>query len=135
MTKEQCTDIILRMSKEYNRPLKYDDFRGRKYGQVTISMIKEHWGTLNKMKKDLGLEINIESMIDKQLSKEEFDNTIKYICDFVHNENRDFITTREIDSHKEWCNTSTLRKMSKKYYNCKLQDLLFKCNVSLGNKE
>ena len=134
MSKEQCTEIILGMAKNYNRPLMYDDFRGRKYGQVTITMIKEHWGSLNKMKQDLGLEINIESMMDKQLSKEDFDNMIIDICNFVKSENRDFITTREIDSHKEWANTSTLRKMSEKYYECKLQDLLEKRNVSLGKQ-
>ena len=134
MSKEQCTEIILGMAKNYDRPLMYDDFRGRKYGQVTITMIKEHWGSLNKMKQDLGLEINIESMMDKQLSKEDFDNMIVDICNFVQNENRDFVTTREIDSHKEWANTSTLRRMSEKYYECKLQDLLVKYNVSLGKQ-
>ena len=112
----------------------YDDFRGHEYGQVTIIMIKEHWGSLNKMKQDLGLEINIESMMDKQLSKEDFDNMIIDICNFVQNENRNFITTREIDKHPEWSNADTLRRMAKKYYNCKLQDLLGKYGVSLGKQ-
>ena len=97
-------------------------------------MIRDTWGSLNKVKQHLGLEINIESMMDKQLSKEDFDNMIIDICNFVQNENRDFITTREIDSHKEWANTSTLRRMSEKYYECKLQDLLVKYNVSLGKQ-
>lgn len=134
MSKEQCTEIILDMAKNYDRPLMYDDFRGREYGQVTITMIKEHWGSLNKMKQDLGLEINIDSMIDKQLSKEDFDNMIIDICKFVHNENRNFITTREIDEHPEWSNADTLQRTTKKYYGCKLQDILSKHNVSLGKQ-
>ena len=134
MSKEQCTEIILDMVKKYDRPLMYDDFRGHEYGQVTITMIKEHWGSLNKMKQDLGLEINIDSMIDKQLSKEDFDNMIIDICKFVHNENRNFITTREIDEHSEWSNADTLQRTTKKYYGCKLQDILSKHNVSLGKQ-
>ena len=134
MSKEQCTEIILGMAKNYDRPLMYDDFRGHEYGQVTITMIKEHWGSLNKMKQDLGLEINIESMMDKQLSKEDFDNMIVDICNFVQNENRNFITTREIDKHPEWSNADTLQRMAKKYYKYKLQDLLGKYGVSLGKQ-
>lgn len=134
MTKEQCSKVILDMVKKYNRPLMYDDFRGHKYGQVTIQMIRDNWGSLNKMKQDLGLEINIESMIDKRLSKEEFDIMIDDICNYVHNENRDFITTREIDANNEWSSAETLRRMSNKYYQCKLQNLLEKHNVSLGQQ-
>lgn len=134
MSKEQCTKIILDMAKSYDRPLMYDDFRGHEYGQVTIQMIRDNWGSLNKMKQDLGLEINIESMIEKQLSKEDFDNMVIDICNFVNNENRDFITTREIDEHSKWSNADTLQRMAKKYYECKLQDLLSKYNVSLGNQ-
>ena len=68
MTKEECKDFILNMSKCYDRPLMYDDFRGSGYGKVTVGQINKYWGSLNKMKKDLGLEINIESMIDRQKS-------------------------------------------------------------------
>ncbi|MSS38930.1 hypothetical protein FYJ37_00830 [[Clostridium] scindens] len=134
MSKEQCTEVILDMVKNFNRPLMYDDFRGHKYGQVTIQMIRDHWGSLNKMKQALGLEINIESMMDKQLSKEEFDNMIVDICKFVHDEGRDFITTREIDENANWSNMCTLRRMADKYYNCKVQDLLEKHNITLGKQ-
>ena len=134
MTKEQCTEIILDMVKKYDRPLMYDDFRGHEYGQVTIQMIRDNWGSLNKMKQDLGLEIIQESMMDKHLSKDDFDNMIIDICNYVQNENRNFITTREIDKHPEWSNADTLRRMAKKYYKCKLQDLLGKYGVSLGKQ-
>lgn len=134
MPKEQCEEKIIEMARKYNRPLKYDDFRGHEYGQVTIQMIRNYWGSLNKMKQDLGLEINQESMIDKQLSKEDFNDTINQICEYVKYDNRNFITTREINKNKNWCNTGTLQKMSKKYYDCNLQDLLLKHNVTLGKQ-
>lgn len=135
MGKEQCTEIILGMAKNLKRPLTYDDFRGHEYGQVTIQMIRDHWGSLNKMKQALGLEINRESMIDRQLfSKEELDDMILDICNFVHNENRDFITTREINSNPNWISTDSLQRTSKKFYDCKLQDLLKKHNISLGKQ-
>lgn len=134
MSKEECKSIILKMAESLDRPLMYDDFRGHNYGQVTIQMIRNNWGSLNEMKKDLGLEINIESMIAKQLSKEEFDDMILDICEFVKNEDRNFITTREIDSHKEWANTETLRRMSKKYYNCSFQGIIQNNNITLGKQ-
>lgn len=134
MSKEQCTDVILDMVKKFDRPLMYDDFRGHEYGQVTIQMIRDHWGSLNKMKQALGLEINIESMIDKQLTKEEFDSMIIDICKFVHDENRDFITTREIDDNQNWATSGTLQRMAKKYYNSKIQDLFAQYDVSLGKQ-
>ena len=115
MTKEECKDIILNMSKCYDRPLMYDDFRGSGYGKVTVGQINKYWGSLNKMKKDLGLEINIESMIDRQISsKEELDNMILDICNFVKSENRNFITTREINERPEWVNITSLHKSCKK---------------------
>lgn len=84
MSKEECKQIILDMAEKYNRPLIYDDFRGHKYGQVTIQMIRYNWGSLNKMKHELGLEINKDSMLDKQLSKNDFDNVILDISNYVH---------------------------------------------------
>lgn len=135
MSKEQCTEIILDMVKKFDRPLMYDDFRGHEYGQVTIQMIRDHWGSLNKMKQALGLEINQESMTDRQLSsKEELDSMVSDICNFVHKENRNFITTREINANPNWISADSLQRTAKKFCDCKLQDLLEKYNVSLGRQ-
>lgn len=134
MSKEQCSEIILNMAKQYTRPLMYDDFRGHQYGQVNIQMIKEHWGSLNKMKQDLGLEIIQESMIDKHLSKDDFDAMLLDIRRYVEDDNRDFITTEEIDSNKQWNNSQSLRRYSKDYYNMSLTDILLKNNVRLGKQ-
>lgn len=134
MSKDQCSEIILNMAKKYNRPLMYDDFRGHEYGQVTIQMIRDHWGSLNKMKQDLGLEINIDSMIDRQLSKADFDKIISCICDYVYNDNRNFITTREISNNPDLPECDTLRRTANKFYNCKLQDIFEKHGISLGKQ-
>ena len=134
MLKEQCSEIILNMAKQYDRPLMYDDFRGHKYGQVTIQMIKEHWGSLNRMKQDLGLEIVQESMMDKHLSKEDFDTMLLDIRKYVEDDNRDFITTEEIDLNNQWNNSQSLRRYAKDYYNMSLTDILLKNNVRLGKQ-
>lgn len=134
ISKEQCSEIILNMAKQYNRPLMYDDFRGHQYRQVNIQMIKKYWGSLNKMKQDLGLEIIQESMIDKHLSKDDFDAMLLDIRKYVQNDNRDFITTEEIDSNKQWNNSQSLRRYAKDYYNMSLTDILLKNNVRLGKQ-
>ncbi len=135
LTKERATELIYKMQKQIGRPLMYDDFRGRACYRVPIEYIRKTWGSINKMKQALGLEINQESMMDRQLSsKDELDDIIINICNFVHNENRDFITTREINKNSDWISTGSLQKNAKKFYNCKLQDLLGKYNVSLGKQ-
>lgn len=134
LTKERAVELIYKMQAKLNRPLKYDDFRGYGCYRVPIEYIRKTWGTLNKMKEELGLEINQESMMDKQLTKESFDNMINDICQFVSDEGRNFITTREIDEHNEWSNADTLRRMAKKYYQSNLQDLLTQKGLSLGKQ-
>lgn len=133
-SKEKVVNLIYKLQEELGKPLMYDDFRGNGCYHVPIEIIREYWGTINKMKEELGLEINQESMIDKQLTKESFDNMIDDIYQFVSGEGRNFITTREIDAHAEWSNADTLRRMAKKYYQSNLQDLLIRKGVSLGRQ-
>lgn len=71
MSKETATKIILEMAKKHDRPLMYDDFRGTSKDRVSISTINKYWGTMNKMKEELGLEIIQEDMISKSKTKEE----------------------------------------------------------------
>lgn len=96
LTKEQCIENILKMSKEFDRPLKYNDFRNKEYNKVTVDMVKRYWGSLNKMKEDLGLEIIQPQMI--KVTQESFDKTIQIIKDYLENEGRNFITRAEWDS-------------------------------------
>lgn len=134
LNKEQCIEIILKMSKEYNRPLMYDDFRGTGYGHVSIQMIRDYWGSVNKMKKALGLEIIQESMVDKQLSEEETIEQIKIICDYVKQEGRNFTTTREIDNLSTTVASDTLRRMVKKYFKMSLPEYFKLHEIDMGKE-
>lgn len=132
ITKEKATEFIYRMQKEVARPLMYDDFRGSGCYHVTIDIVNKFWGSLNKMKLDLGLDINRESMIDKSLSKDEFDNMILDIINYVNKNDIDFVTTRFIDSHYQWVNTNTLRKYAEKYYNESLPNIFQRHHINMG---
>ena len=117
LSKERAIELIYKMQKQIGRPLKYDDFRGRGCYRVPIEYIRQTWGSINKMKEALGLEIIQESMIDKQLTKDSFDKMIIDIVTHVKNEGINFITNKEIDSNKQWNDSTCLRKYAKKYYN------------------
>lgn len=134
LTKQECVAQILQMTKEFNRPLMYDDFRTHEYRRVTINDIRKYWVSLNKMKKSLGLEIIQESMIDRVLNKEEFDNVIEEICEYLKQDNRNFILTREININKKWNNYWSLNKYAINYYEMSLCDLLNKRGISLGEQ-
>lgn len=67
--KETAIKYILEMSNALKRPLMYDDFKGNK-AKIKIGVINKIWGTMNKMKEELGLEIVQEDMISKQKSSE-----------------------------------------------------------------
>lgn len=134
LTKEECVDQILKTAKEFNRPLMYDDFRNYEYRKVTITDIRKHWGSLNKMKKSLGLEIVQESMLDRSLNKEELDNVLDEICEYVRKDSRNFITTREINSNKKWNNYWSLNKYAINYYKMSFCDLLNKRGINLGEQ-
>ena len=98
LLKKEVIDIILNMKKKLNRPLMYDDFRNPKEDEVGIKIIKNYWGTMNKMKEELGLEIIQEDMIIKNLNIEQAKEDIKRVCNLIYiNENRKMITTKDID--------------------------------------
>ena len=115
-SKELVIKTILKLREKLDRPLYYNDFRGRSLYHVGIETIRKYWGTVNNMKKELGLEIIQEDMTGKQLSKEMFDKVINDIVEYVNNSNKDFITTTEIDNLDFTPNTNSLNKYAKKYY-------------------
>ena len=133
-SKEKVTKLIYKLQEELGRPLMYDDFRGNGCHHVSIEIIRTYWGTMNKMKEELGLEITQESMIEKRLSMEEFKNMLLDIKDYVILDGRNFITTKEINSNDKWLNSSTLRKYAKEYYNKSLSDIFEDYDVSLGKQ-
>ena len=133
-SKEKMIKLIYKLQDEIGRPLMYDDFRGRGCYHPPIQIIREYWGTINNMKKELGLEIIQESMNDRHLSKEDFDAMLRDIRKYVEDDNRDFITTEEIDLNNQWNNSQSLRRYAKDYYNMSLTDILLKNNVRLGKQ-
>ena len=133
-SKEKMIKLIYKLQEEIGRPLMYDDFRGRGCYHPPIQIIREYWGTINNMKNELGLEIVQESMMDKHLSKEDFDTMLLDIRKYVEDDNRDFITTEEIDLNNQWNNSQSLRRYAKDYYNMSLTDILLKNKVRLGKQ-
>lgn len=67
-SKEKMITLIYKLQEEIGRPLMYNDFRGHGCYHPPIQIIREYWGTINNMKKELGLEIIQDSMIDRRLS-------------------------------------------------------------------
>lgn len=134
LTKDECIDIIFEMQSKLKRPLEYDDFRNPLHGEIGITTVKRYWGSVNRMKAELGLEIIQESMMDKQLSKDDFDNMINDIVNYLNEDNRDFITTREIDDNSSWASYGTLDRMSKKYYNTNLVSHLSTFSIRFGKQ-
>lgn len=125
LTKEDCIEIIKEMQSKLNRPLMYDDFRGSGKNHVGITQVKKYWGTVNKMKKELGLIVNQESMIDKNIStKEQFDNICKQYVDYLRKNNIQSITTKSMDECNGFINYCTFDKKSHEFYNIPITKLL-----------
>lgn len=95
-SKELAIKLIYEMQRKSDHPLMYDDFRGKQYGTVSITTVRKYWGSINKMKKALGLKINQESMIDKHLSIQEIQTIIYNVCNKVkEEEHRNIITIKD----------------------------------------
>lgn len=78
---EKAKKMILDKAKNYDRPLKLEDFNQKGCYDVSIQYIKQHWGSLNNMKRDLGLEINTEGTRNRPITKELFDKYIDIIIE------------------------------------------------------
>jgi hypothetical protein len=118
LSKEECIKIIYSMQNELNRPLMYDDFRGSSEGHIGITQIRKYWGTVNNMKNELGLYINQESMVDKEIkTKKDFDEICKNFYEYLCINNIKSVTTKSIDENKDFPNYITLNKKSKEFYN------------------
>lgn len=131
-SKENAISIILQMQKKLGRPLKYDDFRSPKKNEVGISTIKKYWGTVNKMKDSLGLQIIQESMMEKHLTQQRFDYIVEKIQKNLMIQNRDWLTTREIPSLAEGVRYTTLQKACKKYHQIEFSNYIKKFGLHFG---
>lgn len=95
MTKEEIIYIIYDMQKEIKRPLMYDDFRENNGEKVGINTVRKYWGTMNKMKEELGLKVIQEDMISKSKSNEELLNDLKNLIEKL----KRVPTTRELTKY------------------------------------
>lgn len=107
-TKEEVIEIIVNMQSKLSRPLMYDDFRNPNKNEVGITSIKKFWGSMNKMKKELGLKVIQESMIDKIRTFNELKEDITRLCNKIYTEeNRKIITYKDIDNDKSLLSSHT----------------------------
>lgn len=116
-SKNEVIEIILKMQSKLNRPLIGSDFKNPTCDTVGFNYVKKYFGTLNNMKKELGLEIVQESMYAKSPSKQDFIEECNKIKNLITSQGRTFTTTREIDDSKQCLSYACLDKTSKKYFN------------------
>lgn len=112
-TKEETIKAIYKLSSELNRPLVYTDFDA--LTNVSMGAVRKHFGTLNNMKKELGLELVRDGQNKTFYNPEEF----SLWCDsFVYTMTSDqlaSISTRRIDNDKFLPSMFTLDKYSKEF--------------------
>jgi len=134
-TKQEAIEIIYDMQKELKRPLMYDDFRNPNKNTVSITTIIKFWGSMNKMKEELGLEIIQENMLDKQLTLEDAKEHINKLCEFIFNkENRKIITYRDINRCDYTQNTGSYNKIFLKELGMKLREYIQSIGYDLAQE-
>ena len=132
-SKEKAAKLILRKSKELGRPLMYDDFRNRGCYDVPIIFINENWGTINGMKKELGLDIIQENMISKTPTYEDLEIKFIKLQEYMINNNKPYITRKEINSLDFLgIKTSCLDRWCKYYYSETLGEHLNTIGIKTG---
>lgn len=124
MSKEKAAVLIYNFVHKLGRPLMYDDFRWRDPLVPGIHYINTHWGTMNKMKKELGLEINQEDMVSKHLSKEEFIAQMNKLFSIANINHIEFITRGFIDGIKDLSASTALDKYAHDYFNLSLTEYI-----------
>lgn len=124
--KDYAIKAILKKQKELDRPLMYDDFRNPNgIDEIGISTILKHWGTFNKMLKELNLPLNQEDMTSKQRSVEELKQDIIKLCESIkEKEGRIEIVTLDINEC-EWClSRGTYQRYFKKHLGISLTEFI-----------
>ena len=103
ITKEEAKNIIVNMQSKLDRPLMYDDFRNPNKDEIGITIVKKFWGTMNKMKEELGLIVNQEDMMHKHIDDINiYIDDLHNICDkTLEKYNRNNITMFDIEEFTE----------------------------------
>lgn len=113
ISKEDATKIIIHMRNKLGRELYYDDFRNPQKDEIGITTVIKIWGTMNNMKKELGLEIIQEDMVSRQITFYELLENIKSVANKIYtNEGRKVLLTSDFDKYAK-VNSSTIWKMCK----------------------
>lgn len=114
ISKDFTIKIIYNMQNKLDRPLMYSDFKNPKENEIGISTIIRYWGTMNKMKEDLSLEIVQESMTDKQRHTEDLKKDLIKLCQIIFNkEGRKTILRSDINNSDFCLAFSTYEKVFK----------------------
>ena len=114
VSKDKATQVILDMQSKLGRPLMYDDFINPSTNEIGIRVINRHWGTLNKMKKDLGLEVVQENMVAKSKSIEDAKDDIQDVCNEIYLlENRNTLTISDFNNRSHLLKYQTYYKYFK----------------------
>lgn len=133
-SKERAIELLRQKEIELGRPLKYDDFRISGCYNVTIPYINKTWGSVNKMKKELGMEIIQEDMYEKSPSKDDFEDMLGDLLVCAGFDRITAIPSTYIDMHRNVIGVcyETLDKACQKYYNMTLKDHLEQIGFSMG---
>lgn len=132
-SKEKVIQLIYKKANALNRPLMYDDFRDIGCYEVPMTCILKFWGTMNKMKKELGLDIIQEDMTKKNINKEQLDKILLEIKEYVIDNNLPYITQREINTGIFNIKTACLERWCKRFYNKTLGEKLKELGLHISD--
>lgn len=121
ISKETAIQLIFKKANSLGRNLTQEDFANPSHDEIGRKVVDKYWGTFNNMLKDLGFEINQESMTDRSKPIEELKKDIIRLCNYIEEtENRRLITFNDINDCA-WClDTNTYDKHFKEKLNISL---------------
>lgn len=110
----------------------YDDFRGHGCYSVSFSHISRYWGTMNKMKQELGLEVIQPQMI--KVTQESFDKTIQILKQYLLDNDKNFITISEWNSlnFDGLYKFSSIARFVEENYKMSISDYLLNHGIRMG---
>lgn len=101
----------------------YEYFKHNK--DMGIKVIRNHFGTLNNMFKELGLPLNQENMRDRSKNITEMKRDILELAHIIKTkENRIIITSHDINNNNQCVNYGTYQNRFKKELNVTVRDFL-----------
>jgi len=96
LSKENAIKCILELQNKLGRPIMKKDLKGVENNSIGQGAINRFWGSFNKMKEELGLEIVGQNLREKERSIFTIKRDIVKLCAFVlEKENRIIITRKD----------------------------------------